>query len=608
MLRVLRSGNKRIKLLWWAIAVVTVATFIGGFIFLFGAGLNPSQRARTTGAIGTVNGQPITRTEWTNALTDQRTLFQRNYGIEPADRDLKMVEVQTWRALVTQRLLGQQARAAGLAAHDHEVVIALETSPPQSIVTMAAFQTDGKFDPQKYRQALGDPNQNWSPVEDMVRDQLPVRKLQERLLASIKLTEPELKQAYRDRFEKLDATVLQIAPDPTRKVPPPSEADLQRLYEQYKGRFSAGARTQLEVLVQPKKYGDEEIRAARETALGLVRRARAGEDFAALARDYSEGPGADKGGAVQRVLTGDDFGAMGPKIVALAPGEIADPFQDNGRFVIIKVLDHVPPAANNGVAGMHVAQIVVKVRPNDVSLKDQYDGLVKLRGKATSMGLGKAAAAAGLATQKTNFYDANNLPQQLFTVPEAGDWGLAAKKGQISPVFDGVDEFVVVQVAEKHDAGAPSREEIGDRLRDLADMDARISADKTRAETIAAAIGKGQTLEQAAKAQGLSTFDVKGMTRANPDPRLFGVPELVGTMFAAPSGKLLGPVRGVNAWYFVRLGSRLEPNAAQYDSLKGNLTTDILSRRQNGFFSGYLSSLRSKAKVEDLRSSDPNSN
>ena len=77
MLRVLRSGNKRIKALWWAIAIVTVATFIGGFIFLFGAGLNPTQRARTSGAIGTVNGQPITRTEWANALTDQRTLFQR---------------------------------------------------------------------------------------------------------------------------------------------------------------------------------------------------------------------------------------------------------------------------------------------------------------------------------------------------------------------------------------------------------------------------------------------------------------------------------------------------------------------------------------------------
>ena len=42
MLRVLRSGSKRIKTLWWAIAVVTIATFIGGFIFLFGAGFNSS--------------------------------------------------------------------------------------------------------------------------------------------------------------------------------------------------------------------------------------------------------------------------------------------------------------------------------------------------------------------------------------------------------------------------------------------------------------------------------------------------------------------------------------------------------------------------------------
>src|SRR5258706_3802090 len=127
MLRVLRSGSKRVKTLWWAIAVVTIATFIGGFIFLFGAGFNASARANATGAIGTVNGSPITRADWQTALAEQREAFKRNYGTEPAERDMKMIEVQTWRTLVTQHLLAEQAKNAGLAAHDEEIKLTIKT-------------------------------------------------------------------------------------------------------------------------------------------------------------------------------------------------------------------------------------------------------------------------------------------------------------------------------------------------------------------------------------------------------------------------------------------------------------------------------------------------
>ena len=610
MLRVLRSGSKRVKMLWWAIAVVTIATFIGGFIFLFGAGFNSTMQAQATGAIGTVNGLPITRADFQSALADQREAFKRNYGSEPAERDLKMIEVQTWRTLVTQRLLADQAKKEGLAAKDEEIKIAIRTSPPQAVATLPAFQTDGKFDPNKYRAALGDPNQNWAPVEEMMREQLPVRKLQERLLSSIKLAEPELREAYRDRYEKLDATVIQLAPDMTAKVTPPTDAELKQIYDQYKGRFSANPRTQLELLVQPKKFGDEEVRVARELAVSLVARARKGEDFGTLARDYSDGPGNDKGGEIGRPLSPTDFGPeLAPQVAAMRPGQISDPFQDNGRFIILKYIEALPPSPTAPTGGMRVAQIVIRVRPNENSLRDQYQAMQKLRNRAGSGGLGKAAAEAGLATTKTPFYDLSNMPQQLYTVPEVADWGISAKKGAVSHVFEGIDEFVVAQVADKHAAGAPPREEIADRLRELAEMDKRVTADKPRADAIAAELAKGKSLEQAAKEKGVTPIAVEGMTRANPEPRLFAVPEIVGAMFSAPAGKVLGPLHGVNGWYFVRADRRIAANPAMYDSLKGTLSNEILTRRrQQSFFGGYLSDLRDKAKVQDLRTGDVSGN
>ncbi len=302
MLRFLRMGNKRTKTIWWILIIVTVVTFLGGFVFIFGAGFDGSMTAQQSGAIGTVNGDPISREELQLAVTEQRANYLRQYNQEPQDRDARVVELQAWRSIVNQRLLAAQARDLGLTAYDPEVVHQPRTQPPPFIATDPAFQTNGQFDAQKYQAALMNPDANWSPIEAIVREQIPVRKLQERLLAAIKLSEPELRQAFADRFERVSGVVVHVPPsfDTARVVP--TEAQLDAAWNAHKSRFYVPARPQLEVMMVPKKLGEEDIRAAKAVAQGVVDRARRGEDFAQLARDYSEGPNAEKGGTIDRAF------------------------------------------------------------------------------------------------------------------------------------------------------------------------------------------------------------------------------------------------------------------------------------------------------------------
>ena len=84
MLRFLRMGNKRTKTIWWILIIVTVVTFLGGFIFMFGAGLDSTQQARISGAVGAVNGKPIQREEYQAALTEQRATYLRQPFPSPA--------------------------------------------------------------------------------------------------------------------------------------------------------------------------------------------------------------------------------------------------------------------------------------------------------------------------------------------------------------------------------------------------------------------------------------------------------------------------------------------------------------------------------------------
>lgn len=600
MLRMFRGANKRTKTIWWFLIVLTVVTFVGGFVVLFGLGMDQTRNARGSGAVGLVNGKPISQADYQSALNDQRENYRRQYGSDPADRDARLLEIQAWRGLVTQRLMANLANSLGIKAHDREVVLSLETSPPPQLASSPNFQTNGKFDSDKYERALRNTGNNWAPFEDMIRSQLPTRKLEERLIASIKISQPELLETIKDRFETANAVVVQVPPATDAKLPSVTPADLDRMYKEYGGRFTSDTRVQLEVVNVPLKYTDEDLRTAKQQAQSLVDRARKGEDFFQLAKDYSEGAGAEQGGRISRPVQSSEFGVFGQHLETLPVGGVSDAFQDGGHFVILKVLDRVPqPGAPT--PSMHVAQIVIKAHANENAIRDQAEDLAKLRKRALAIGLGRAAAEKGLGTARTRPYDASSTPEELYMAPEAADWGLNAKKGQVSPVIEGVDQYVIAQVAERHEAGPAKREELGDPLRQLADMDGRIHAAKNRSDAIGAALASGKTLEQAAAGVGLTPLTVTGLNRAQPDPRLGGAPELVGALFAAPVGKVVGPVRTLSGWYYGRVDSRTVPPDSTLNKMRGQVTTEALQRRQQTFFTGFVSQLRSKAKVQDLR-------
>ncbi len=600
MLRYLRTGGKHTQLIWWVLTIVTVVTFVFGFNFISSLGGSGGQ----SGAAGSVNGAPITGQEYDDELARQRLAFRTQYGSEPTDRDEKTVRTQVWHELVTRRLMAAQAEASGLHAQDAEVVLMLQNYPPQWLRDEPEFQTDGKFDPQKYGAALASPEHpSWPYYEQRVRQELPVQKLQERLLASLKLSEPELLQAYHERFDQVAATVAVVTPDLQAKIAEPTAADLDRVYQEYKGRFYAEPRVDLEVLLVPKQFTDEDLRPARQTAQSLVDRVRQGDDFAELAKSYSEGPGAAQGGIIDRVVRPEELGPeLGPKVEALQPGQVTDPVQTGSRFIVVKLLERVSQPGQDR-PGLRLAQIVVRVVQTGELQRQEVQAL---QARARSLkSLGKAAAEKGLATSRTGFFDLANVPPALVMTPEVADWGLAAKPQAVSPVFQSQDAFVIAQSAELHPGGPLARKHLEATLRQMAELEARVQAVKPVADRVAQALAAGQPLETAARAAGLESFQVTGMSRVQMDQRLSAAPDVVGALFTAQPGKVIGPVRQPAGWYFARLERRMvAPTDSTYERMKGPLVNAILGNRQRTFFNGWLSQLQAKAKIQDFRRSE----
>lgn len=79
------------------------------------------------------------------------------------------------------------------------------------------------------------------------------------------------------------------------------------------------------VLTVPDNATTAEEAAIRQQASELAQRAKAGEEFAALARQYSQGPGATDGGYLGTLRRGSIDGSIEQAIFALEPGQIGGP-------------------------------------------------------------------------------------------------------------------------------------------------------------------------------------------------------------------------------------------------------------------------------------------
>jgi peptidyl-prolyl cis-trans isomerase C len=98
------------------------------------------------------------------------------------------------------------------------------------------------------------------------------------------------------------------------------------------------------ILVQvPEEGGEAAATKARQTLEDLRRRALAGEDFAALAEQYSEGPSASAGGDLGYFGRGDMVAPFERAAFALKVGEISGIVITPFGYHLIQLVDRTPP-------------------------------------------------------------------------------------------------------------------------------------------------------------------------------------------------------------------------------------------------------------------------
>ncbi len=154
-----------------------------------------------------------------------------------------------------------------------------------------------------------------------------------------------------------------------------TEADVRAEYERRKDEFTRPAQVHLLEIFVPADSLDPATTAAE-----IVVRARAGEDFATLAREHSKAPSAAAGGDLGQL----ELRALAPTIrlaaEALKPGELSAPIAGtDGSQRILKLLAR----SEEGIAAFDDVKVELRKRIADTRFATVYEEYMKdLRQKA----------------------------------------------------------------------------------------------------------------------------------------------------------------------------------------------------------------------------------
>ncbi|NND45764.1 MAG: hypothetical protein HKN58_10605 [Xanthomonadales bacterium] len=619
-----------------------LAFFILGILvipFAF-VGVNSYFTSGNENVVARVNDQDITLTEFTQSYASYRQRMQAMMGsaYDPEQFDNLVARRAHLDALIDQEVLSQAVEGIGLDVSDERLA--------REIRELQAFQIDGQFSAEVYQSRLASQGMSAQQFENEMRAQMVMTQLPRSILSSSFATQAELDDYVRLQDQRRSFATVIVPPVETPDAATPDDAAIQAYYdehtdefqseemvtieflelnavdissgtepdeeflrgrfEQQKNRFISPEQRQVShILVEVSASADEATKeTARQEAQDIAERARAGEDFAALAQELS-----------------DDIGSAGSggDLGWLEPGVMSDSFEE--AMYALTLDDPVSDPVQTGF-GWHVI-LLHDIRPAEgMSYEEARSVLIEehLAEEAEREFLDKADRLIDLIYEDPTTLDAAALDlgleiQTAGPFSRAGGEGVAANPEVVSAAFSdlvlaqgsvsdpvdlGENHMVLVKVREHFPAATRPLDEVREQIIERIRADRALQAARERAEQILADVREdGMTLEAAAAEFDLEVRLTESANRQNfvPDRT---VVENVFDMAPPPEGEVsYAVVEASNGYAVVALQSvrdgSLEAGAAlsaeQYRRQIANAAASIEA-------DGFMRQLRDAARIE----------
>ncbi len=613
------------KSLGYVVGALLLGLVILAFIAFYIPDFLSATGATASGEVAWVDGTPITSQEFLRSYRAQEQQYRQQLGSQFSPDLMRQLGFDNLvlRQLVQNQILLLEAQRQGLSVTDQEI--------SDFIVTFPAFQRDGKFiGREAYLSFLAQRSLSASQFEQQMREDLMVQKLQSLVTDGVVVSDAELEEEYRRRNEKLHLEYVFVPKsefeaqvqvtdeearsyfdsDPKKFERPVqrkvrfitltpqlfatavsvSDREIERYYQQNSSRYETGDQVAAShILFKTGPDADEE--AVRKKAEAVLAQAKAGADFAELARKHSEDNSAENGGDLGLFGRGQMVPEFEAAAFALQEGQVSDLVRSNYGFHIIKL---------NG-------RQAAFVRPLD-SVRDEIRSAITQEKAREKMDEAVASAAEKLRAsgsvdtlsaeypvlvpQETAFFGRGDTLPQLGNSPEATKAAFENEVGKVSSSVRLGNGYAFLQVLEERPAGIPEFEEVKEQVRNQLKERKVMDLARARAEAL-----RETLLNEGPEKAGIELLTTESFFRGGQLPEAGRSPAVNARAFSLAEGELSLPLSADNGFVLARVLSKSGFNPADFSAQKTDFQEQMANEERLKVWNAFVESLTARYEV-----------
>ncbi|MFQ5689283.1 MAG: SurA N-terminal domain-containing protein [Gemmatimonadota bacterium] len=587
----------------WVMLILSVA-FVGWLVLDWVQSRGLAGFSQVDPVVGEVGGAEIHYNQWNRYLQAQLDAARQQRSGSLTEEEVRQVREAAWNDLVSQTLMQQEMDRLGIRVTDEEIREAFQTRPPPSLVSHPAFQTDGRFDIQKYRAFFSNPAVDENlllQIESYYRQTLPRTKLLQRLTEGIYISDEAAWQYFRDVNETV--TVRFVSVDPSAEIADDSvRITADQVAEYYRAHQEEFARPATAV-VNMVSLGTRPSAADTAAALARVDSVRASilrgdRTFEDAAKEVSaDSASGALGGDLGKRVKGELDPAFEKVAFSIRTGDISRPVATPFGFHLLRV-------DGRRADTVSVRHILIPIELSAQTEDSLFDVMDRLEGVALRADLGAAADSLGLPIRNGLV-----LAKGSEFVPGAGALGVApewaldpqTELGELSSFFRNASGYHVFELVERRAADTAPLEEVADEIRER--LRSREKLERTR-EIMRRAremLTEWGSLEQVARRFGWKVSTSEPFRRVDFVPGLGQGTEAIGEAFGLPVGAFSGVADAGDRVAILQVVARQEADREEFEKTKDDLRRRLTLQRRQDYLNTWLRALRETANIRDLR-------
>jgi len=578
-----------------------IVIYFIAIIFILGMGaVGLAELLRPQPFLGKVNGKKITLEMYQSKIQDMYNRYAEMYKDQPMDDNTrKGLENQAWQSLVDDILWNQLIKKNKIKVTEDDILTEMQNKPPQELMQNESLQTNGIFDQTKYLGALKNNPEFFVMMEDYVRSYLPRQKLQEKIKAKSGISIDSLKAEYAKENDTVTGKFIWFDYNMSEPVTV-SDAEIKAYYDKNKNEeFKKGPASRMKYIAFEEKPSDKDFAEVQKSANDIYNRAVSGEDFAALATEYSDDPGSKaNGGSLGEFGRGQMVPEFENTAFALKPGQISKPVKTSFGWHIIRT-DSL--GATGPEAKVKASHILLSVKASEAT-KAELAVKVEQAGKLIKK-KGIDAAAKELKMEAT---ESDWVPHDQEYIPGLGNLSPMVQfmrnskaKAVSEMMTDQQNRMIIAQLLDNKKEYFEDFEKVKLRIKYQLEKEKKVANIKVKADEFVKKYPSGEYFAAAAK-DGWKIMDLPLHKKGSNIPNVGMSEDFTTAALKLESNQTSGLIHTKEGSFIISASERKKPDFAAFTKDKDGQET-IRKRMEDAAWNRWYDARKKESKIVDNR-------